>query len=94
LASGPRYFITEACDIKVEIAPAMNMAGTTHARVWLITYHWRSLKASRIAFDILGLPSGRKYMTRKIPTSQYSFFKSFIFLLLYLFYNNRLLLLI
>ena len=41
-------------------APAMNIAGTTQASVWLRTYHWSSLNASWIAAVTFGFDSGRK----------------------------------
>jgi len=31
--------MTEACERNVEMAPAMNIAGTTHASVWWMAYH-------------------------------------------------------
>ena len=73
---GPRCFITAACDRKVVIAPAMKMAGTTQASVWLRAYHWRSLNASRIAFDTFGFDSGRQYATRNTPSIAAKIFSS------------------
>jgi hypothetical protein len=34
---------------QVAMPPAMNMAGTTHAKVWFRAYHWSMEKASMIA---------------------------------------------
>jgi len=36
------------------IPPAMKSAGTTHARVWFLAYHWRSFIASSQAVLTFG----------------------------------------
>ena len=51
-------FVSPLWQLDVVMAPAMKMAGTTQASVWLRAYHCRSLKASWMAFETLGFESG------------------------------------
>jgi len=60
LALGPRCRNTALGEKKQAMAPAMNMAGTTHASVWNWAYHCNMKNASMMAFRMPGSAKFRK----------------------------------